>query len=935
MDTGYKNLFATLITLFVATTVYAQSGKIAGTITDASSGERLPGVNVFIEGTTLGTATDLNGDYVIIGVRPGAYVITASFIGYTTERKQDVRVNLDLTTTVDFALREEVIEGEEIVVTAEAQVVRKDLTSSEARVTSESIQNLPVQEVSDLLSAQAGVTSRGGSIHIRGGRSSEVAYYVDGVRVSDAYDGSISVQVENDAIEELQVISGTFNAEYGQAMSGIINVVTKEGGNRFEGGLEAYSGGYLPRKGDIGDAYLLGVRPQDYTREGIQYLGARPFAFLPFDATHYYNLQGTLSGPVVKDWVTFHAFGRYFSNTGWFYGANLYEIDGSPGDSSLVPMNPYEKLSGQANIRFRLSDRMFLNLIALGSQADGKNYDHAWRWAPNGRPSFHDTGYNVNLKFTHMLSARAFYTVNAANYYSDYESYLFEDPFDERYNDFLVNPPDTVATGGQRFLRGGTELGRFTRASNAYLLKLEATGQFGQHHLVKAGAEGRIDRLKLHGYGLVAATDEQGQQIEPFQPSIPDPASSNYSSFDANPFTFSAFIQDKIEYENFIVNAGLRFDYFDSHGRIPTDPEDPNIYNPFKTENQYRDLNGNGEIDLDEQRGDNLLTIEEREAYWWEDAEPKYQLSPRLGVAYPITAEGVIHFSYGHFLQIPTFNRLFDSSDAKLTTGSALFGPFGNPNLHAEKTIMYEIGFQQGIGEMVIDMTGFYRDVRNWVSTSIPIETSLPGVAYVIYANRDYSNVRGVTVKLSRHFTEHFSFDLNYTYQVAEGSNSAPDEEFFTRQNNEQPTIALLPLNWDQRHTASGSFFVGSNGWGLSTLIRYGSGYPYTPFFGQAETRGQNVSSNFPRNSRRIAPSLDIDLYAFKDIHFGGVNPRIFVQVYNALDAANPQSVFADTGKPDITIEQRRVGAFDAGWFVRPDFYSEPRRIQVGIDLRF
>src|SRR5690606_19797017 len=340
---------------------------------------------------------------------------------------------------------------------------------------------------------------------------------------------------------------------------------------------------------------------------------------------------------------------------------------------------------------------------------------------------------------------------------------------------------------------------------------------------------------------------------------------------DVQPISGSAYIQDKMEFESFIVNAGLRIDYFDSRATIPADPDDPNIYNPFKKIHLFHDLTGDGVITPDEERDDNRQTLQDREAYWWTKAEPKFQISPRLGVAYPITAEGVIHFSYGHFLQIPTFNRLFDNSLYKVTTEGTLFGPFGNPDLAAEKTVMYELGLQQGIGDFLVDLTGFYRDVRNWVSTSVPIESELAGTAYVIYANRDYSNVRGVTLKLSKRFSNHYSFDVNYTFQVAEGSNSSPDEEFFSRQNNEQPTIALLPLNWDQRHTASASILVGGSGWGISTLTRFGSGYPYTPFFGQAETRGQNVTSNFPRNSRRIAPTLDVDLYAFKDFDLGPI----------------------------------------------------------------
>ncbi len=926
-------LLVALLSLFAPVTVFSQSGKIAGRVTDAATGDPLPGVNVIIDGTTLGTATGPDGDYVIIGVRPGTYTITASFIGYTTQKREDVRVSVDLTTTVDFELGEEVLEGEEIVVTAEYEVVRKDLTSSESRVTAETIENLPVQEVGDLLSAQAGVTMRGGGLHIRGGRSSEVAYFIDGVRVSDAYDGSISVEVENDAIEELQVISGTFNAEYGQAMSGIINVVTKEGGRRLGGSFEAYTGSYLPDKGEVGEDFLVGRNREQYVVDGIEYRNAEPFGYLPFNATHYYNLQGTLHGPLVSDRLTFHTFVRYFTNEGWLYGANLFDINGQRGDSSLVPMNPYEKLSGQTNLRFRLNNNMTLNVIALASTAEGQYYDHSWRWAPSGRPTFYDRGYNVNLKFTHTLSARSFYTLNLARYYTDYKRHLFEDPFDPRYNDFLINTPDTVVTGGQRFLRGGTDLRRFERSTVAHLLKFDFTRQFGNHHLVKFGAEGRLDQLKLRDYELIGAPDA-GEDV-PFIPIIPDSTTSRHNRFDVDPLTFSGFIQDKIEFETFIVNAGLRFDWFNARSRVPADPEDPNIYNPFKDKNRYRDLNGNNDIDPEEKREDNLKTVEEREAYWWKETTPKFQLSPRLGVAYPITAEGVIHFSYGHFLQIPTFNRLFDNSLYKVTTEGTLFGPFGNPDLAAEKTVMYELGLQQGIGDFLVDLTGFYRDVRNWVSTSVPIESELAGTAYVIYANRDYSNVRGVTLKLSKRFSNHYSFDVNYTFQVAEGSNSSPDEEFFSRQNNEQPTIALLPLNWDQRHTASASILVGGSGWGISTLTRFGSGYPYTPFFGQAETRGQNVTSNFPRNSRRIAPTLDVDLYAFKDFDLGPISPRVFVQVYNALDRGNEENVFADTGAPDVTIEQKRIGAFDPGWFVRPDFYAEPRRIQIGMDIRF
>ena len=303
-----RRLIPILLCLFAVGSASAQTGKVTGTVTDLVSGEPLPGVNVVIEGTTQGASTGIDGKFIIIGVRPGVYDVLASFIGFSRQRREGVQVNVDLTTTVDFQMAEEVVEGEEIVVTAEAVAVRKDLTSSEARITAETIDKLPVTELSQVLDVQAGVTTRNG-IHIRGGRSSEVVFMVDGVPVSDSYDGSSVIQLENDGIEELQVISGTFNAEYGNAMSGIVNVVTKEGrSDRFSGSAQVYAGGYAVT-GEGGADFLRGIRAEEYSRAGIQYRDIDPYSYLPFQADHFQNATVSLEGPIWKDRITFFALG--------------------------------------------------------------------------------------------------------------------------------------------------------------------------------------------------------------------------------------------------------------------------------------------------------------------------------------------------------------------------------------------------------------------------------------------------------------------------------------------------------------------------------------------------------------------------------------------------------------------------------------------------
>jgi len=932
--------------VLLPTVVFAQTGKIVGTVTDAATGDPLPGVNVYLDGTTQGTSTDFDGRYVIIGARPGSYTLVASYISFATQRVEGVQVSLDLTTTINFELSEEILVGEEVVVVAEAVAVKKDLTSSESRITSETIDKLPVTELGQVLEVQAGITNRGG-LHVRGGRSSEVIYMVDGVPVSDSYDGSSTVQLENDGIEELQVVSGTFNAEYGNAMSGVINIVTKEGrSDRFGGSVSMHTGAYAA-SGSGGEDYIRGVRADDYTSQGVQYRDVDPYSYLPFNPGHYSNASVTLEGPLWKDRATLFLLGRYFQNDGWFYGANIFNPDGTPGDSSLVAMDNYEKLSWQANLKIRLSQKLILNLSGQGSGAESRNGDFFRRWSPQGRGRYTDDGYNVRTKLTHLVSNTTFYTLDVSATRRSLASRLYADYDDPRYVDFDINPPDSVCsdsgcapvlTGGGRFARGGTDLGRGTRYSNAFLVKGDLSSQLGDHHLVKMGFQFKRDDLGISGYQLQQAVDENGATLtgENFVPRIPETTSSAFLEFsDIRPQSFSAYVQDKMEYDAIIINAGVRFDYFNANEDVPADREDPNIFSPLKKINQFNDLNGSGFIEPEEETAQNRKTLADREAYWWRGVDAKSTVSPRLGVAYPITEQGVIHFSYGLFFQIPTNDRLFESYGYKIPSLSGTYGPYGNPDLEPQKTTMYEIGLKQGFGEYVIDVTGYYRDVRNWVSTSPVIVTALPGVQYVVYANRDYANTRGLTVSFRRNFVDGWGFDASYTAQVAEGSNSNPADEFFASQGNAEKRLALLPLNWDQRHKIAGAVYLGGDNWGASTRFRIGSGFPYSPSFVEATLAGNDVPPEYPTNSRRIPFTYEFDANVYYEFDFGRVRPRLFVDLFNLFDTRNVTGVYSDTGEPDVTLQQFQLGSYDPGYFVRPFNYVEPRRIQAGLEIKF
>ena len=405
--------------------------------------------------------------------------------------------------------------------------------------------------------------------------------------------------------------------------------------------------------------------------------------------------------------------------------------------------------------------------------------------------------------------------------------------------------------------------------------------------------------------------------------------------FERNPIKFAAYIQDKIELESLILNIGLRFDLFDPQGKIPVDQSDPNIYSPFKLEHIYKDLNGDGDIGIDEQIESNEYTLKERESFWWNSTSVKTSLSPRVGLGYPITDEGTIRFSFGIFQQIPEYSQLYLDDQLKLTETQGTQGPFGNPDLKPQTTDIYEIGFKQMVTDNIaIDITGFYRDIRNWISTSQPIPTVLAGTSYVITVNKDLANIKGVTLAVTKRFSDHYAFDIDYTYQIAEGTNSAPDQEYFAQLDGNEPTKQMTPLDWDQTHTLNAAFYFGYESWGASITSKYNTGQPYTPEAIAGAYTGRNIITGLNENSRRKPSLFNIDFEIYKSFFIAESELLIFLRVFNLLDSRNPVTVFNDTGLPDYTLEEEQVQNEDEDWYVYPNYYSQPRSIYLGTKIK-
>jgi outer membrane receptor for ferrienterochelin and colicin len=996
--------FALLIVLAVsASMLYAGTGgKIAGRVSDATTGQPLVAANIVLKGTSMGASADLDGNYAILNIPPGVYTVVVSMIGYRQEQIENVSVTTDLTTTVNATLQESAVEVGPIVITAERPIVTRDMTSSISTTTAEQIQNLPVISVQQVLRLSAGVIEDGGRLSIRGGRTSEVAYWVDGISATDPYNFTMGVTVQPAAVQELQLISGTFNAEYGQAMSGIVNIITKQGSKSYAGEVKVYTGDYVSN-GDKFRVYKNLVTKADPITSGTDIVsGDYENPLKEFNPV--YDAELSLSGPVplLGDNLTFFANGRYFYDRGYFYGRNWFTPNGTPGDSSLVALNPLETTSLQGKLNYQLSSALRVsynifwnksdrerNYYRFGGQVDYfQGFDsRIHKYVPYGVPEFHSTGYTHTFMLNHTISPSTFYELRASKYYSESKQYVFDDPtaavkwlvsvqedttkgivaevFDpttpegiaelNRINtlggsyDYIADPNgpqgylDPQSANNQpasySFLNKGMDVIRATRSSGYWVGKLDLTSQVNKTHQLKLGSEVRLHELKLYSYQVVPKTDASGQQLIPFQPAIPDVNSIYEADYDRKPREISAYVQDKVEFNDIILNLGLRYDYFDPNASIFTDPTDPNIYAPFKPEHIYKNYApGVPEEDLVQ------YTPEERRAFMQRKVDAKMALSPRLGIAFPITDRGVIHFSYGHFFQVPEFQYLYTSPDFKITSGSGN-GLFGNPDLKPQKTVMYELGLQQQLfTDIGVDVTLFYRDIRDWVGTSRLLDTYKTGVKYSIFENKDYENVRGITLKLDKRMSNNFSFRVDYTLQIAEGTYSSPTDEYNASINNQAPQLMLIPMSWDQRHTVNVQLMYDLSGWTVSLIGRYWSGRPYTPSFPASESVGQSAVFGLPPNSSRNPAQRGLDMTINKAFPLASrVNLNLFVNVYNVLDLRDAVAVYTDTGSPDYTTainpsqipySASRVGTVQ-DFVNNSNFYTAPRQVQVGLALDF
>ncbi|MBV6419758.1 MAG: Vitamin B12 transporter BtuB [Ignavibacteriaceae bacterium] len=370
-----------LLLLISSHVIYAgTTGKLSGSVKDSQTGEPLVGANIIIVGTEFGAATNLDGNFVILNIPPGSYSVKVSYIGYQVSLFNDLQIIVDQTTQLPAELTPESIQVEEVIVTATTPMIQKDVTSSVSVIRRDQIEALPVSTFTDLLSLQAGVVETGSNnLHIRGGRSNEVAYLVDGVYVKDPLLGGLSLEISNDAIQEMSLLSGTFNAEYGNALSGVVNIVTRDGDENFSAKVEARTS---------------------------------EFGIDRYSELHESRVNGNLSGPFFLNKLTFFVSGE-MDNRGSYLPFGYNKLSSIFTKLTLTSI-PLVKISVQNR----------------GSKGNNQNYSHSYKYIPERYLKVNTDSWQSSLTFTHTAANNFFYDIRASYFNQGYYSGLHKDTSD-------------------------------------------------------------------------------------------------------------------------------------------------------------------------------------------------------------------------------------------------------------------------------------------------------------------------------------------------------------------------------------------------------------------------------------------------------------------------------------------------------------------------
>ncbi len=939
-----------LLCLLVLTAVpaLAQKATITGVITDALNGETLIGVNVLVKGTYYGAATDVNGRFTIRDVNPGEYTLEMSLIGYKRIQKTGVEVRAGQRLELDFEMEETILSlGEEVVIIGQKPLMDIEQTSSSSTVTAEDIAVAVIENVTDVVAQQTGVVKSDEGIHIRGGRAHENAFLLDGISVQDPLAGTgFGLQLSAASIQELEVITGGFNAEYGQATSGIVNVTTREADERYSfflshkrDNLGINSDTRSNWNTDISEASIGG--PEPITSFLLPAIGLD----LPGRISLFGNIYAGFSdgftrlSPVISN-------GRPTGDYREVKAAQLFSS--TFGGTSYAPRQDNNwfwlgkatwTFSPTMKLRYSYNQSVSINQNSQSLQTNleyvepSPGYQYEFQNILDGANTYtHNTIFHT-LSWTHTLNNVSFYEIKLSRFYTNLRSDAngknwtgYEEPKDlitfpvEYYNE---NSDHVGVIPGDGFWDTGNGFTWHDHHAVNYTLKGDFTSNLSERSKFKAGFE---------------ATFGEMQVVDIYKPWLGDLGLNN-DIYTVHPANGALYAQDNINFSGMILNFGLRLDWWMPGKFVDDAVNNPDVVTiPDDVRASYMD---------------NTFGLFDRRF--------KARLSPRIGISHPISDNQTMFFSYGHFTKRPRPQFVY----AKLNPVSAksTFQKFGNPNLDPETTVAYELGLRNQFSEDdVLTVTAYYKDIFDYVSTrSAKISSSrFSGGSFVTYVNQDYARTRGVELEYKKRIGQWFRGTASFAYSIATGKSSSPDEGALVQRGDFEESIKENYLIWDRpiQASVSASLYIpkGDDPFGtgifedLNFYVRgfFQSGKRYTPqlLVGVDPVTGRPIYDSDRDNLYGEIGEywFSVDLNVEKHILFAGLDLGILIEVTNVLNALNPTIINPVTGRAYEYGDPTPGGYNDPlypdlqaplnPYPYNPARYQAPRNIRAGISVK-
>ncbi len=1019
-----------LLTLSLAPVGASTGGKIAGVVKDAATGDGLPHANVVVD-TKLGTTADEKGRFFILNVPAGTYTLKATYIGYADYTVEDVRVSADLTTNIAVELTSSDIQVEEVVIRAERPIIDKTATNAVRIVDAEDLEILPLRGVNSVIALQTGVVEDEGTLHIRGSRGDEIGYYVEGASVRNVVTGGNAVDLIDEALEEIQLQAGGFNAEYGGANAGIILQELRTGGSAWDFEILAESDNFTSDYEQRFGTYSYGYFNQVMTAGGPVAGNQKIRAFLAGQR------RGIGSWPTYWSGFTFED----LEDTGLRGGRRHWSED---EEGNLVPDQIEQLEIKPGNIPHTSSEANIFNGTLLFDyypvQVRLTNLYTDGFAESNGAPirnAFNTRRLNesessanlVNAKITHLLDKSMFYELNVSLYKQSAESYdpLFKDRW-WVYNDSVAVQRALEGTGeytpytqqgsgprpydlaGFPFNRPGSRTTSYGTSTDGYWGLAGSWTKQTDLHQIKAGFDYQNWTSRRYGISLrsirsgiantypeldavydryyndeisedqiLDALIEKAESLEDGKGSKQDlirllrsTSASDFFGFDEfgreadgegleaprQPTVAAAFLQDKVEYNDLIINAGLRIDYFDADSWRFKDPAAP-VRDP---ENYTIDL----------------ASMEKTPTYT--------DISPRLGMSFPVSDLTVFHVQYGRFSQMPAMRSMFAG-------GARLALELGGQNyiryptaydIEPMRTTQYEIGFERQFSEFAsFDITGFYRDVKGQVQLrkqQVSASAEEAG-AYVYLQNGDFATTKGIEFQFKLRRVNNLRTELNYTLSDARGTGSYTGSAISGVENETNLPTIISPLDFNETHR--GSIFLDYRypdnepnpilrSLGANLLMSFTSGHSFTLVSGSIGQRGPEnagVLDSFDPRSRKPLESInrsttpwtfETNLRVDKGFSLFGLNAKVYSRIINLFNRKNVLNVYNRTGSDkddgfltNPELSQQIVEASGGPQYVQlyeainllnrqaywsnegGDIYDAPRQIRFGLQFDF